>query len=160
MRQGLVKARTAQASQLRGLLSESGLIIPQDIGHIIKRVPILLNEAMDELPGAFRQPVEHMLTHFRDLDRQVSEPEAQINAWRHTNPLSCKLDKMPGIGPVTASALVASVGDASNFTNGRQLAAWSGLLPGQHSTGGKSLLLGISKRVIAICAPCSFTVHE
>ncbi|MCD6027820.1 MAG: family transposase [Solimicrobium sp.] len=109
VRQGLVKARTAQANQLRGLLSEFGLIIPQGIRHIIKRVPILLNEMMDELPGAFHQLVEHMLPHFRELDGKVNELEAQIRAWHHTNPLSRKLEKMPDIGPITASALVASV---------------------------------------------------
>ncbi len=146
VRQGLVRARTAQANQLRGLLSEFGLIIPQGIGHIIKRVPILLTEAADELPGAFRHLVEHMLTHFRDLDRQVSELEVQIIAWHRANLMSRKLEKVAGIGPITASALVASIGDANNFSNGRQLAAWLGLVPGQHSTGGKSLLLGISKR--------------
>lgn len=101
---------------------------------------------MDELPGAFRQLVEHMLTHFRDLDRQVSELEAQIKAWHLGNPLSRRLEKVAGIGPITVSAMVASVGDAKHFSNGRQLAAWLGLVPKQHSTGGKTVLLGMSKR--------------
>lgn len=146
VRQGWIKARTAQANQIRGLLSEFGLIVPQGIGHITSRVPAILDEAKDELPGAFHELVLRLLEHFKDLDRQVKEMEYQIQSWHRTNALSRKLEKIPGIGPVTASALVASVGDAKNFENGRQLAAWLGLVPKQHSSGGKTNLQGISKR--------------
>ena len=146
VRQGMVKARTAQANQIRGLLSEFGLIIPQGIAYINKRVPALVEEAGDALPGAFRALVQRMLDHLKELDRQVGELELQIKTWHHSSALSRKLEQIPGIGPITASALVASIGNARNFTNGRQLAAWLGLVPRQHSTGGKSNLLGISKR--------------
>jgi transposase len=146
VRQGWIKARTAQANQIRGLLSEFGLIVPQGIGHITSRVPAILDEARDELPGAFHELVLRLLEHFKDLDRQVKAMEHQIQSWHRTNELSRKLEKIPGIGPVTASALVASVGDARNFANGRQLAAWLGLVPKQHSSGGKTNLQGISKR--------------
>jgi len=146
VRQGWIKARTAQANQIRGLLGEFGWIVPQGIGHITKRVPALLDEAKDELPGAFQQLVLRLLEHFKDLDRQVHEMEHQIQSWHRANALSRKLEDIPGIGPITASALVASVGDAKNFANGRQLAAWLGLVPKQHSSGGKTNLQGISKR--------------
>jgi len=146
VRQGMVKARTAQANQIRGLLSEFGLIIPQGIAHIHKRVPAMVEEAGDALPGALRSLVQRMLDHLKELDRQVGELELQIQAWHRSSSLSRKLEKIPGIGPITASALVASIGNARNFKNGRQLAAWLGLVPRQHSTGGKSNLLGISKR--------------
>jgi transposase len=146
VRQGMVKARTAQANQIRGLLSEFGLIIPQGIAYIYKRVPALIEEAGDTLPGAFRALVQRMLDHLKELDRQVGELELQIQAWHRSSMLSRKLENIPGIGPITASALVASIGNARNFHNGRQLAAWLGLVPKQHSTGGKSNLLGISKR--------------
>lgn len=146
VRQGWVKARTAQANQIRGLLGEFGMVVPQGIGHITSRVPAILDEAKDELPGVFRELVLGLLEHFKDLDRQVKEMEHQIQCWHRTNALSRKLEKIPGIGPITASALVASVGDAKNFTNGRQLAAWLGLVPKQHSSGGKTNLQGISKR--------------
>lgn len=145
-RQGLVQARTAQANQIRGLLSEFGLIVPQGIAHLYQRVPVLLEEAKDELPGLFRELAQRLLDHLKDLDRQAGEMEVQIQAWHRTNALSRKLEKIPGIGPITASALVASIGDAKNFANGRQLAAWLGLVPKQHSSGGKTNLLGISKR--------------
>lgn len=145
-RQGMVKARTAQANQIRGLLSEFGLIVPQGIVHLCRRVQVLLSEAKDELPGVFRELIQRLLTHLKELDRQVGEMELQIQAWHRSNALSRKLERIPGIGPITASALVASIGDANNFANGRQLAAWLGLVPKQHSSGGKTNLLGISKR--------------
>ena len=82
----------------------------------------------------------------KELDKQVDELEATIAHWHRESDLSRKLAEVPGIGPITATALVASVGDGKNFKNGRQLAAWLGLVPRQHSSGGKSVLLGISKR--------------
>jgi transposase len=145
-RQGMVKSRTAQANQIRGLLTEFGLIIPQGISHLYQRVPILLDDAKDEVPGVFRQLIQRLLDHMKELDRQANEMELQIQAWHRANALSRKLERIPGIGPLTASALVASIGDAKSFKNGRQLAAWLGLVPKQHSSGGKATLLGISKR--------------
>ncbi len=80
------------------------------------------------------------------MDRQAKELEAQIQLWHRENAASRKLAEIPGLGPITASAIVATVGDAREFKNGRQLAAWMGLVPRQHSSGGKQNLLGISKR--------------
>lgn len=146
VRQGFIKARTAQANQIRGLLAAFGLIIPQGIGHIASRVPALIEDATNELPGSFRLLIERLLDHLKVLDKQVIELEVQIKAWHRESELSRKLEEIPGIGPVTASALVATIGDAKSFENGRQLAAWMVLVPKQHSTGGKSRLQGISKR--------------
>jgi len=146
VRQGFVRARTAQANQIRGLLGEFGLIIPQGIGYIATRVPELIEDGVNELPGAFRVLIERLLDHLKDLDRQVDELEAKIQAWHRSSELSRKLAQVPGIGPITASALVASIGDAKNFDSGRQVAAWLGLVPRQHSSGGKANLLGMSKR--------------
>ncbi len=145
-RQGFVKARTAQANQIRGLLAEHGIIIPQGIAHISKRLPEILEDAENGLPGTFRQLIDRLGEHLKELDRQVQELEGQIQAWHRENAASRKLAQIPGIGPITASALVASIGDAKNFENGRQLAAWLGLVPRQNSSGGKQTLLGISKR--------------
>ena len=145
-RQGFVKARTAQANQIRGLLSEFGLVIPQGISHIAKQIPRILGDAENGLPDTMRPLIARLAAHLNELDRQVDELEAQIQAWHRQNEASCRLQKIPGIGPITASALVAAVGDAKTFANGRQFAAWLGLVPRQHSSGGKPTLLGISKR--------------
>jgi transposase len=146
VRQGFVKARTAQANQIRGLLGEFGLIIPQGISNVAKRVPELLEDASNELPVAFRQLIDHLTQHLKELDRQVKEFERQIIAWHRGSELSQKLEKIPGIGALAASALVASIADARSFENGRQVSAWLGLVPRQSSTGGKPTLLGMSKR--------------
>jgi len=145
-RQGLIKARTAQANQIRGLLREFGLVLPMGINFIYQRVPTLLEQASEELPDTFRELVLRLLEHMRDLDSKINALERQIHHWHRSNSLSQKLEKVPGIGPITASALVASIGDAKSFANGRQLAAWLGLVPKQYSTGGKTNLQGISKR--------------
>jgi transposase len=145
-RQGFVKARTAQANQIRGLLGEFGIVIPQGITHIGKRLPSILEDAENDLPGVFRDLLARLLEHLGSLHRQVEELEREIQAWHRQNEASRRLADIPGIGPITASALVASIGDAKSFENGRQLAAWLGLVPKQHSSGGKPNLLGISKR--------------
>jgi transposase len=145
-RQGFVKARTAQANQIRGLLAEYGFAIPQGIGHIAKRVPEIIEDGENDLPGNFRLLIQRLVDHLKELDRQVDGLELEIQQWHKNNPLSQKVAKIPGIGPITATAMIATIGDARQFENGRQLAAWLGIVPKQHSTGGKARLLGISKR--------------
>jgi transposase len=146
VRQGFVRARTAQANQIRGLLGEMGLVIPQGIRSIFQRVPAMLECASRELPANYRALIERLTEHLKLLDRQVDEIHRQIVSWDRSCPLSQKLQKVPGVGPLTATAIVATVGDARSFKNGRQMAAWLGLVPRQHSSGGKPKLLGISKR--------------
>jgi transposase len=145
-RQGFVKARTAQANQIRGLLAEYGIVIPQGIGHIAKRLPEILEDGDNEVPGVFRQLLSRLGEHLKELDRQVGELEREIVLWHRQNEASRRVAEIPGIGPITASAFVASVGDAKSFSDGRQVAAWLGIVPRQHSSGGKQTLLGISKR--------------
>ena len=145
-REGFVKARTAQSNAIRGLLAEFGIVVPQGIGHLVARLPEILEDGDNGLPGMFKQLLQRLGEHLQILDRQVAELERQIQLWHRGNEASRRLETIPGIGPITASALVATVGDARNFANGRQLAAWLGLVPRQHSSGGKPTLLGISKR--------------
>jgi transposase len=145
-RQGFVAMRTAQANQIRGLLTEFGLVIPVGIRCIERKVPEFVEDAENGLSGASRALFARLLENFRQLDRQVEELEREINAWHREDSASQRLQAIPGIGPLTASALVASVGDAKLFHNGRQFAAWLGLVPCQDSSGGKTNLLGISKR--------------
>lgn len=146
VRQGLVKARTAQANQIRGLLAEMGLVVPKGIRNLFSLVPSMLDEAKEILPAAFCQLIARLLNQLKELKREVDELELEILRWHRQSEASRNLETIPGVGPITASALAASVGDANNFKNGRQLAAWLGLVPKQHSTGGKQRLQGISKR--------------
>lgn len=146
VRQGFVVARTEQVNQIRGLLAEFGIVMPKGIHFLQPRLLEILKDGENGLPGTSRELFARLLDHFRELDRQVKELEAHITAWHRQNATSQRLEAIPGIGPLTASALVASVGDATTFENGRQLAAWLGLVPRQNSSGGKDTLLGISKR--------------
>jgi len=109
-------------------------------------LPEILENAENELPFSFRQLLLRLGDHLAALDKQVSELEAEIRQWHKQDADSRKLEAIPGIGPITASALTASTGDAKNFKSGRQFAAWLGLVPRQHSSGGRQTLLGISKR--------------
>ena len=145
-RSGFVKSRTAQANQIRGLLGEFGIILPQGIVHVAGRLPDIIEDADNELPIVFRELLLRLRSHLLELNRHIQELEDQIDAWHKSYEDSQRLASIPGIGVLTASALVASIGDARCFKNGRELAAWLGLVPRQHSSGGKPLLLGISKR--------------
>ena len=122
------------------------LHIPQGIANIAKRVPELIEDASNELSGSFRLLIDGLMAHLKELDRQVDELDAKIKEWHRASDASRKLAMIPGIGPVAASALIATIGDAKNFDNGRQMAAWLGLVPKQNSSGGQNVLLGISKR--------------
>ena len=145
-RSGFVKSRTAQANQIRGLLGEFGIVLPQGIVHVARRLPDIIEDANNELPIVFRELLLRLRSHLLELNRHIQELEDQIDTWHKNNEDSQRLAKIPGVGVLTASALVASIGDARCFKNGRELAAWLGLVPRQHSSGGKPLLLGISKR--------------
>lgn len=140
-RQGFVKARTAQGNQIRGLLAEFGIVLPHRIYTITQRMPDILEDGENGLTQTMRQLLARLTDHLKELDKQVNELEAQIQRWHQDNEVSRKLAKIPGLGPITASAIVATIGDAREFKNGRQLAAWLGLVPRQHSSGGKQVLL-------------------
>jgi transposase len=145
-RQGFVKARTAQANQIRGLLAEFGIVIPQGIGHIAKRLPEILEDGENGVPGMMRELLQRLGENLKAMDEQVGELEQQIKLWHRENEQSCKLEAIAGIGPLTASAYVASVGDAKSFKNARQVPAWLGMVPRHGGTGGKVKLGRISKR--------------
>ena len=146
VREALVAARTAQVNQLRGLLAEFGLIIPKGIAKIRTRVPEILEDGANELPGLMRELLARCYEQFQGLDARVHELEARIVRWHRDNEASQRLAQVPGVGPLTASAYVATLGDGQAFKSGRQAAAWLGLVPRQQSSGGKQQLLGISKR--------------
>uniref|UniRef100_A0A2X0R5Q1 Transposase n=1 Tax=Candidatus Nitrotoga fabula TaxID=2182327 RepID=A0A2X0R5Q1_9PROT len=122
------------------------IVIPKGITAVAKRIPEILEDAENGLPGTMRKLLERLTDSLKEMDRQARELEVQIKYWHQENEASQRLEAVPGIGPITASAIVASVGDAREFKNARQMAAWIGLVPKQNSSGGKQTLLGISKR--------------
>ena len=145
-RQGFVRARTAQANQIRGLLAEFGLVIAKGIGHIGKRLPEILEDGENGLPGMMRELLQRLGENLKEMDQQAEQLEHQIKLWHRDNESSRKLEAIAGIGPLTASAFVATVGDAKNFKNARQVPAWLGMVPRHEGTGGKAKLGAISKR--------------
>jgi transposase len=146
VRQGFVTACTAQANQVRGLLAEFGVVLPKGISAVRNQLMGRIDPAANRLPGVFLELMRRLHEHFAALDRQVSELEGQIKQWHRNCKLSRRLEEIPAGGPVTATPLVTSIADARKFKNGRQLAAWLGLVPRQHSSGVQPTLLGISKR--------------
>ena len=146
-REGFIKGRTAQANQMRGLLAEFGLIVPQGLAKLLQVVKGMIADDSNELPALMRNVAQRLLSHLLELDRQVQEIDSQIRGLSRDSSQCQRLEQIPGIGPITATALVASLGEQiREFKNGRQLAAFLGLVPRQHSSGGKQRLQGISKR--------------
>lgn len=146
-RAGFVKARTAQANQLRGLLAEFGIIAPIGLVKLIAEVKNIIAEQDNGLPSLMRELTQRLLSHILILDSQVNEIDLQLRILAKDSEVCRRLEEVPGIGPITATALVASVADhVHQFKNGRQLAAFLGLVPKQSSSGGKQRLQGISKR--------------
>ncbi len=141
-----VAQRTAQVNQIRGLLGEFGLVVPKGIAQLRGQLPHILEDAENALPDLARELLGELLGQLRELDRRVGLYERRIEQLAHAHTDAERLMKMPGVGALTASAVVATVGDARVFANGRQFAAWLGLTPRQHSSGGKSRLGAISKR--------------
>jgi transposase len=145
-RQGFVKARTAQGNQIRGLLAEFGIVIPKGIGHIAERLPEILEDGDNGLTGMMRELLQRLGDNLKEMDRQVGELERQIVLWHRDNESSRRLEAIAGIGPITASAFVATLGDAKSFKSARQVPAWLGMVPRQEGTGGNVKLGRISKR--------------
>ena len=146
VRSGFVKQRTALSNQIRGLLAEFGVVVPQGLSKLAEQLPVVLADQNNELTGVMRELLQMLQTQLAHIDELVARLERQIRVWANQDEDAKRLQQIPGIGPITASALAASVGDARQFEDGRQMSAWMGLVPRQHSSGGKSVLLGITKR--------------
>lgn len=140
----LVRQRTAQVSALRAHLAEYGIVAPKGRSHVGYLVAVLENDE-GMLPGLARQTLLLIAGMIEGLSMQIRKIEIELMAWHRTNPACRRLETIPGIGFITATALVATVGDARVFRSGRQFAAWLGLVPKQHSSGGKERMGGISK---------------
>ena len=141
-----VAHRTAQVNQIRGLLLEYGVKIPQGRRHVRARMPEILEDADNGLNALFRELLDGLYEELVRLDERIAEYDHKIEQLAQQDTRAQALMSIPGIGPKGATALLSAIGDAGVFGNGREMAAWLGLVPRQHSTGGKARLLGISKR--------------
>lgn len=139
-------ARRSNANQLRGLLSEYGLVMQAGIASITKELPFILEDADNKLTVIARQAMAQLLREHKHLTQEIDALDTQVKAMAYHHATAKDLMCLRGIGPVSALALFASIGSGSQFKNARQLSAWLGLVPKQHGTGGKVQLGSISKR--------------
>lgn len=140
-----IKQRTAQGNQIRGLLAEYGIVIAKGLSHLDK-LPVILEQYANQLSMVSKEIFTQLHEQLKICGTQVKYYEKKINQHANTEPRCIAIQKIEGIGPITASAVVATVGDAKVFKNGREVSAWLGLVPKQHSSGNKTVLGGITKR--------------
>jgi transposase len=146
VREWLVKARTALLNEMRGLLSEYGIVLPQGVTKFRRGLLTTLEQEQAKLTELRRAVFQQLYEGWLALEQRLAYYNEQLEAICQAHPICQRLLSIPGVGPLTATALVAAVSGATHFKNGRQFAAWLGLVPRQHSTGGKPRLLSISKR--------------
>jgi transposase len=146
IRQSVVKPRTALANQIRGLLGEYGIIVAKGISQVRTRIPEILEDAENGLTDRFRGWLAELLEALRALDERIKQYDQEIQREHAANEVCQRLSAIEGVGPPSATAVVASYGDGKPFSDSRQFSASIGLVPRQHTTGDKPILLGISKR--------------
>lgn len=143
-RAGFMEERKSLLNRTRGLLAEFGIWLGRSSATLLRKLPDLQDEP--SLPELFKPILLHTLEHLRQLDQRIEECDARICAHARTSEAAQRLQQLSGVGTLTASAVVATISHAGDYRNGRQLAAWAGLVPRQHSSGGKSRLGKITKR--------------
>ena len=142
----LVRQRSSLISSIRAHFAEFGIVVGQGIRNVERLLALLGAEGDQRLPALAAEMFGVLPEQFREIAARAREVEIKLLAWHCTNPASRRLESIPGIGPITASAIVARVTDPRQFQSGRQFAAWLGLVPQQRSSGGKERLGGMSKR--------------
>jgi transposase len=142
VRQGFIDERTATINRIRGLLAEFGVVLPQRAEQV-RRAAVVAAEA---LPTLAREAITELRAHLTYLDARIDHYERQLVALAKAHEPARRLQGVPGVGPLTASAITASIATGHEFASGRQFAAWLGLVPRQYSTGGKAKLGRITKR--------------
>jgi transposase len=146
MRSQLVKFRTAQINGLRGLLTEYGEVMPQGKAGVRKGITEALARLSDRLPAMVIDTLREQWARIGKMDEEIATIEQRIKRWLKNDDACRRIAEIPGVGPLTATAAVAIMGDAKTFKSGREFAAFAGLVPRQTGTGGRIKLLGISKR--------------
>ena len=146
MRQQLVKFRTAQINGLRGLLTEYGEVMPRGRAGMRRDMAAALERVSERLPAMVIETLREQWARVTELDAEVETIERRIAVWHRQNVASRRIAAIPGVGVLTATAAVATMGDPATFRSGREFAAWLGLVPRHTGTGGRVRMLGISKR--------------
>jgi transposase len=145
VRQGLIEERTATINRLRGVLAEFGVVFPQSAGLLQRALPAVLAD-QERLPALAQRSVQMLREHLHELDARLAEFDRGIAQHAKSSAPAQRLVALSGVGSLTASAVVATVGNAQDYRNGRQFAAWLGLVPRQYSSGGKRKLGSITRR--------------
>jgi transposase len=145
-RQRLIEQRNGMTSQIRGLLLDRGITIAQGLYPLRSSVPGILEDAENQLTPVFRQLLASLLAMFQQTEAALEELTEYLRRLGRESHVCRRLQTVPGVGPLVATALVSAVGNASTFRSSRDLSAWIGLVPRQHTTGGKPRLMGITKR--------------
>ncbi len=146
IRERLIKARTALANQLRGLLAEYGVTIEKKVATLRSNIPLILEDAENALTPMSREFVNNLYEELLSLDREIASTERRSESLLVNNDDYKRLQTIPGIGPVTSRGIICVINDPRQFKNGRQMSAWVGLTPKQHASGEASRMGGISKR--------------
>lgn len=146
LRQGLVKTRTMQTNALRGLLTEYGFVMPKGKAGLRRDIATTLESLRLRLPSIVVDALTDQWQRINEQDKQIAEIEHKLHIWLKQDKAAQAIAKIPGVGLLTATVAVAAMGDTKTFKSGREFAAWAGLVPKQTGTGGKTKLLGISKR--------------
>ncbi len=146
VRQQLVKARTGLANQVRGLLAEHGIVLGRGFAHLRRGLPVILEDQDNGLSGVMRELLGEICERLRFIDDRLRKYDVTIQRLFRQDERCQRVAAVEGVGPVTATALVAAVGNATEFRSGRELAAYLGLVPSHRASGGRTVLLGISKR--------------
>ena len=146
MRSQLIKVRTMQVNQIRGLLYEFGADLPQGRQRGLKEVPDALANLESSISPMMLDTIRQQLKRLEEMDKDIADIEKRLTLWKKDQEAVTRLMAIPGVGLLTATAIIATVGDMKSFRSGREFAAFLGLVPRQSGTGGKVRLLGISKR--------------
>lgn len=146
IRQRLLHNRTALSNEIRGFLNEYGIVIAKSMRQLKSQLPLILEDASNELSSDAREVFAGLQEELREIERRIEIYDSKLQKIFKESEVCQRIKAIEGVGPISATAIIASVSNPQVFRNGRQFSAWLGLVPKQHSSGGKSKLLGISKR--------------
>jgi transposase len=153
----LIKWRTALANEIRGLLGECGIVVAKGIAPLRREMPLILDDGETQLSGLFREMLGEMAERLKLLDQRVRHYDSKVEHVFGQDERCRRLARVEGVGALVATALVAAVGNAHEFKNGRELSAWLGLVPRQHSSGAAMYSWVSASAAIATYVHCSFT---